>query len=231
MFEEHSQIFRDMFLLPPPEDVSCDGSDDEHPLFLHGVRKTAFRQLIVAMKFQIASEQLKFNPGKGEDTKSEAARTHLQECVSALELTCMWQMAQVRKNVVKEIFPLLCEVCTMELVHLLTQCDKLEIPKIRDQIVQFLSNHLQPIELIKIAMELPVYSLFVHGYARLVLQDGGISTEEEELLGWKTTSTLFRIRDEHLRDNRLFSHVSRSDVVMGEIETKFAEELRDAIWR
>ena len=51
LFEESSEVFRDMFLLPSPEDVSCDGSSDEQPLFLEGVRKAHFRQLLKAMKF------------------------------------------------------------------------------------------------------------------------------------------------------------------------------------
>jgi hypothetical protein len=86
-----------MFLLPPPEDVSCDGSSDEQPLFLHGVRKAAFRRLLMAM------EQWKFLGERMNDLTQETARILFQEWASVLELSCMWQMAKVRERADQEI--------------------------------------------------------------------------------------------------------------------------------
>jgi hypothetical protein len=51
LFEETSEVFHDMFLLPTPEDIPCDGSSDEQPLVLEGVREADFRMLVKAMKF------------------------------------------------------------------------------------------------------------------------------------------------------------------------------------
>jgi hypothetical protein len=51
LFEESSEAFRDMFLLPAPEGSLSDGSSDEQPLVLEGVRKAAFRRLLEAMMF------------------------------------------------------------------------------------------------------------------------------------------------------------------------------------
>ena len=51
LFEESSDIFRDMFSLPVPEGTSYDGCSDEQPLILEGVRKEDFRCLLKAMKF------------------------------------------------------------------------------------------------------------------------------------------------------------------------------------
>jgi hypothetical protein len=50
LFEESSELFRDMFLLPCPEGIPCDGSSDGQPLFLEGVSKVDFRWLLKAMK-------------------------------------------------------------------------------------------------------------------------------------------------------------------------------------
>jgi hypothetical protein len=219
-----------MFLLPPPEDVSCDGSSDEQPLFLHGVRKAAFRRLLMAM------EQLKF-PAEGdeyeyeyEEYDPETARILFQEWVSVLELSCMWQMAKVRQWAVKEILKLRYQVGQKDLIYLLTLSDKLGISGIRNKFIRRLSEDLEPVELIQLGIELPVYSLLLSGYAGLVMQLGGISTEHEELLGTQTMSKLFRIRDKYLQDQRRgLSRNKRS--MMSEVKQLFAEELKETIWK
>jgi hypothetical protein len=51
LFEESSDVFRDMFQLPAPEGIPPDGSSDEQPLVLEGIRKADFRLLLEALKF------------------------------------------------------------------------------------------------------------------------------------------------------------------------------------
>jgi hypothetical protein len=51
LFEESSDVFRDMFQLPAQEDVPREGSSDENPLFLSGICKTDFRLLLKALNF------------------------------------------------------------------------------------------------------------------------------------------------------------------------------------
>ena len=48
-FEEASPVFRDMFQLPVAEGVVPDGVGDEQPLFLHGVDREDFQQLLRVM--------------------------------------------------------------------------------------------------------------------------------------------------------------------------------------
>ena len=60
LFEDNSDVFRDMFLLPSPEGVACDGSSDEQPLFLEGIPKVAFQQLLRAMKFPVSRSEACF---------------------------------------------------------------------------------------------------------------------------------------------------------------------------
>jgi hypothetical protein len=208
-----------MFLLPPPDGVSCDGSSDEQPLFLHGVRKAAFRRLIMAM------EQWKFlgDDDEYEEHDSDTARILFQEWASVLELSCMWQMAKVRKRAFQEILTLLYQVDQKDLIYLLTLSDKLGIPKIRDIFIRRLSENLEPVKLVQLGIELRVYSLLLNGYAGLVVQTDGISTEDEALLGMKVTSKLFRIRDKYLQQ------YGDKRTVMSEVNRLFAEELKETM--
>lgn len=229
MFEEQSEIFRDMFQLPHPDGASCDGSSEEQPLFLHGVRKAPFRRLLMAM------DQRECPLGDDDDLDSETARTLFQEWLSVFELSCMWRMAKVRKRADEEISKVSHQVSEKDLICLLTLLDKLGILEIRDRYIKNLSRDLEPVKLIRIGIELPVYSFLLNGYARLVMQKSGILIEHEELLGMKTTSKLFRVRDEYLQGLDSNSHLDyyhHQDFrlrVMHELEKM--EELKEALWR
>jgi hypothetical protein len=48
-FENNSQIFRDMFGMPEIVDSPREGSSDEHPLRLEGVKSWDFEQLLRVM--------------------------------------------------------------------------------------------------------------------------------------------------------------------------------------
>jgi hypothetical protein len=43
---DQSEVFCDMFRLPAPGDAMTEGSDDDHPLILHGYLAEEFRQLL-----------------------------------------------------------------------------------------------------------------------------------------------------------------------------------------
>ena len=224
MLEDCSEIFRDMFLLPPQEDVSCDGSSDEQPLFLHGVCKAAFRRLLMAVEqWQEDDERKKYD--------SETARTLFQEWASVLELSCMWQMANVRQRAVEEILKLLYQVGRKDWIYLLTLSNKLGISKIRNRFIQCLSENLKPVEKIQLGIELRVYSLLHTGYVALVVRTAGISTEDEELLGKKATSKLFRLRDKYLKRRAPFDPDNRGlkQGVMSEVKELFTEELKETV--
>jgi hypothetical protein len=48
-FERNSEVFQEMFGLPVPANTVTDGSGDENPLRLDGVKKDDFRQLLRVM--------------------------------------------------------------------------------------------------------------------------------------------------------------------------------------
>jgi hypothetical protein len=229
VFEEQSGIFRDMFQLPPPIGASCDGSSEEQPLFLHGVRKTPFRRLLLVM------DQRDESPlGEKNNLDSETVQTLFQEWLSVLELSCMWQMDKVRERADEEIWNLSYRLSEKDLIYLLTLLDKLGILETRDRYITRLSQDLGPVKLIRIGKELPVYSFLLNGYAGLVMQDSGILTEHEELLGMKTTSKLFRIRDGYLQKKRRSGSIdyftTNKDSIMRELKQLCAEELKEALW-
>ncbi|KIM85889.1 hypothetical protein PILCRDRAFT_65474, partial [Piloderma croceum F 1598] len=184
LLEESSEIFRDMFLLPTTEGVSCDGSSDEQPLILEGVRKEHFRLLLKAMKFPVEF----------------ASRLPMlwNEWAAVLELSCMWQMVKIRENT-----------------------------------IQVLSRVLRPVKRIQLGIQLKVDSWLLEGYRELIQARGGISMEDEEILGWGTTVKLFRIREEYLKmgTQRHRSPTYLNDFATNKIKEVFAEELKDAAWR
>jgi hypothetical protein len=180
----------------------------------------------------MAMEQCKFSSRAEEyNLDSGTARILFREWVSVLELTCMWQMAKVRERVIEEISKLFHQVGHQDLIYLLKVLDKLGISEIRDRFIECLSEGLEPIKLIKLGIEFPIYSLLVNGYAMLAMQKGGISTEHEELLGMRTTSKLFRIRDGYLQKMRSSYDWGDKDGVMREVKQSFAEEFTETLWQ
>lgn len=155
-----------------------------------------------------------------------------EEWISVLELSCMWQMDKVQEMAVQRIIKFQDSSESsdgqMELLRLST---KLGIKEIRDAVVQTLSGALQPAELVRRGIEWRVDSWLLQGYKQLVEAPAGILAEDEKRLGWKTTSKLFRIRDEYLHQLQ-YAYVGTTprDFVMWKIREVFAEELKDAAW-
>lgn len=87
MFEESSEVFSTMFSLPQGGSSSVDGSDDEHPLVLQGIKSADFENLLKAI----------VDAGRQEVPKSEA------EWLSALKLATMWGMSNIRRTAIKEV--------------------------------------------------------------------------------------------------------------------------------
>jgi len=149
---------------------------------------------------------------------------------SALELSCMWQMAGVREMAVKEILQRQGWVSADGQKDLLRLSTKLGIREIRDAAITVLSGSLRPVEQIQLGIELQVDYWLLEGYTQMVQARGGISAEHEKLLGRKTTGKLFRIRDEYLRRVHVrFGSTARASAV-DKIRQVFSEELRDAVW-
>jgi hypothetical protein len=153
------------------------------------------------------------------------------EWASVLELSCMWQMAKVRNLAIKAILEHRGSADDQK--ALLRLSTKLGITEIRDSAIQALSGALQPIERVQFGIECQVKEWLFEGYKQLV--EGGISIDQEGRLGWKTTSKLFRIREQYLQAMKSYSYnangiMRASSIAVHQIQQVFAEELKDAVW-
>jgi hypothetical protein len=146
----------------------------------------------------------------------------------------MWQMSKVWEMAVQEILRLHKQAGTKFQKVLLKLSNRLETSEICDAVIRALSGALGPVEQIQLSTKYQVDSWLLEGYKQLVLMKDGISAENEEHLGWKTTSKLFRVRDacllqmQYLRGYYSFSQFDY--IVMPLVQEIFAEELEAAGW-
>ena len=155
------------------------------------------------------------------------------EWASVLKLSCMWQMTKVHEMAVQKILELQNEADTECQEDLLRLSNKLGVTKIRDRAIEILSGaYAKPIEWIQHGMEFQVDSWLLDGYKQLVQAQAGISVEDEELLGQKTTSKLFRIRDAYLRYGKYYNRYNFTlfEDTTDQIKKAFSEELEAAVW-
>ena len=145
-----------------------------------------------------------------------------------LELSCKWEMDKIQKIAVKQILELQDQVRDRVQPDLLRLANWLGIVEIRNKAIKSLSYSLLPVEsLIQLGNELQAGPLVLCGYKRLVEKTGGISEEHEELLGQKTTSKLFRIREAYLQESKNRGY---SLTTIEKIKKEFAEELEAIEW-
>jgi len=151
---------------------------------------------------------------------------------SALELSCMWQMDKVREMSVKEISQLQDRLNTKDQTDLLRLSTKLGVPKF----VSDLSSFSPTLFSLSNRSSLVSNCRYIHGCLRVarswVRARGGISLEHEKVLGRKTTSKLFRIRDEYLRKYEIGVSPNPWPVLSPGVASRrvFTEELKDAGW-
>jgi hypothetical protein len=139
----------------------------------------------------------------------------------------MWQMPKIQEMAVQNILGHTGDVADWK--FLLKFSHKLQITEITDKGVQKLSDALLPIEMIEFGIECPAPLLLRRGYKELVEGSGGISEEDEERLGWETTSKLLRIREQYLQDSITWRRDSNI-IVDDEIDKVFSQQLKDAGW-
>jgi len=87
-FEEHSDVFRAMFTLPPGQETGIDGLSDDRPLLLEGIKRDDFRSFLRAL----------YPPCIGE-----ALQLTEPEWASVLSLAHMWSFQRIRKLAIDEL--------------------------------------------------------------------------------------------------------------------------------
>jgi len=88
-FEEDSEIFRTMFQLPVPQGEIPDGSSKDKPLYLQGIAKDEFRQLLKVM----------YPRNFGKAVSCDAC-----QWTSVLKLSTMWEFGTIRKLAIEKLY-------------------------------------------------------------------------------------------------------------------------------
>ncbi|PBK73979.1 hypothetical protein ARMSODRAFT_929447 [Armillaria solidipes] len=84
-FETFSEVFKTMFALPQSDNLSIDGSSDEHPLVLQGVTAQDFRSLLSAMLLP------------------EPPLLNKEAWIAVLKLSNMWRLLEIRKIALRQL--------------------------------------------------------------------------------------------------------------------------------
>jgi len=210
-FECNSEVFADMFYLPILEGMAPDGSSDEQPLRLDGIEKKDFR-LLLKVLFPRCPEAIKTMTWK--------------EWFSVLKLSMLWQMDQVKDLAIERITSLPLNIDDWKAVLILSTHSVVN-NTIRNAAIQQLIARfpLTPIDRILLARKCHVADWLLSGYNELVQREATISVEEEEQLGLKTTTKLFRVREHHKRHRNTYNY-SLDDC----IRKDFDSELKAAIY-
>ncbi|EJC98678.1 uncharacterized protein FOMMEDRAFT_143095 [Fomitiporia mediterranea MF3/22] len=87
-FEDQSDIFRSMFLLPQGQSKLVEGMSDENPLVLEGISKKDFRAFL----------QVLLPPTFGEDMDYSE-----EEWLSVLSLSNMWGFTRIRQTAIEKL--------------------------------------------------------------------------------------------------------------------------------
>jgi len=177
-FERNSEVFQDMFGLPVPENTVTDGSSDENPLRLDGVKKADFRQLLKVMFPRFPREL---------DTLT------WQEWFSVLKLAMMWRMDEIMRLAVEKI--LILPTTAKEWVVVLRCSTLWRVSEIREKAKTELDRSLQPMDRVLLARECQIADWLSLGYRELVERSETISEADDERLGSSTVLKLFRMRD------------------------------------
>jgi hypothetical protein len=192
-----------MFQLPVGNGVVADGSSDEQPLRLEGVKKEDFRQLLRIMfpkcvnshrcDIEGGAELFPFvdsHPLRLEDLS-------ITEWSSVLRLTGLWQMDGLTKTVLETISTL--KPSWENWVVLLDLSTQYHLPEVRAFAIRQLSSASagRMLERVVWARKYRVKCWLQEGLGDLIRQREMLTDEDAEILGWKTVAKIYRARELH----------------------------------
>ncbi|KAI0366808.1 hypothetical protein BV20DRAFT_951470 [Pilatotrama ljubarskyi] len=91
-FANKSKVFEDMFALPPGDATTAEGESDDKPVRLYGIGKEEFRALLRVIHHAPSYE--------------EAEEPTMEDWISVLKLTTMWEFASLRRIAIDKLTPL-----------------------------------------------------------------------------------------------------------------------------
>ena len=142
------------------------------------------------------------------------------EWTSILKLSQMWGMKHIYDLALQKIPTQIHN--TDEWIAALKTSTQLKIRDLREIAIGKLTDQLtSPLQKIEFGTEYKISTCLLEGYTEFVTRDEVISVEDEEQLGWRRTSSLFRARHRRLEEAPGYIGV-QSDIL-----NIFAKELAD----
>jgi hypothetical protein len=142
------------------------------------------------------------------------------EWTSVLKLSQMWEMKPIYDLALRKI---LTQIQKSDgWIAALKMSTQLKIRDLREIAIGKLTDQLtSPLQKIEFGTEYKISSCLLEGYTEFVTRKEVISAEDEEQLGWRRTSSLFRVRHRRLEKTPKYTGV-QSDIL-----NIFAKELAD----
>ena len=228
-FEQESEIFRTMFQLPVANDTAPDGSSNEKPLLLEGVNKEDFRQLLRVMFPEcVDSCHMFVDPFDLVDRRLLLVqKLSVPQGISVLKLSAMWQMDNLTDMVVQQLSNLKgrrgawIDLLDLASVHQLPGARVLAIQKIAS------TFNGRGTDKVVLGRQHGVKEWLEGGLRELVQREDSFTDEDDEALGWKTVSKLYRIRERiHFEERGHHLHVDEGRVVY-DVKKEFEKELNE----
>ena len=120
--------------------------------------------------------------------------------VSVLKLSKMWSMTLIQDLALKKISVRIPDSASNEWIAALGTATQLRMQELRNVAIGKLEGKLSPIKKIKLAIRFSIQDWLIQGYKEVVMRADGISAEEENQLGVRRTSNLFRLRHHQLEN-------------------------------
>jgi hypothetical protein len=197
-FEQSSEVFRDMLEMPTPEGEPLDGSSDDKPLHLSGIKEGDFRALLKAM-FPLLVRLFfqTFYHDRLATRHFDADQITWSEWTSILRLSRRFCMADLNTLAIGKVIDIpQCRDEWIDVLDFSTTINGLGIPKIRESAIQAISKlSTDEVDKVLLGRDYMVTDWLLEGYMTLVQRKTTISQEEEDKLGMKATLELLRVRD------------------------------------
>jgi hypothetical protein len=164
---------------------------------MDGATTADFRQLLRVM-FLPSNSQVSM--GNAEESNSNIPNIHAmswRDWASVYLLSNKWDMENIREKALRNMSTL--PTNADEWIAVLRLSTSWSLPMIRKKAIQSLATYNIDVEvMVQVAKDCKVPDLLLRGYKGIVQRQEEIEVEEAERLGWETTLSLLRIRDQYL---------------------------------
>jgi len=166
-FEKHSEVFRNMFSMPPGCDSVREGGSDENPIHIAGVDKQSFKYFLEILypppTFSCPETEAPKDDKvrKGKKRKTSTRNLNVDKWLAILRLAQLWEFK---------------EICDLTIADL----ERMTLPVVQK---------------IEIAHKFGIQNWYIPAYKALVKRSEALSLEEATQLGFEFAIKLAGIRE------------------------------------